>query len=412
MATRIDIRRRNKAKRIFKKNAKTTIKVLIGLILSIILLVAVFVGVVFLSHNAKTNDDIKKLTDAGLYNIVQLDDGRKMNASIYGDKNKEYIIVPIGGIGVQDFSVYAQHISLNIKNRICMAFVDRAGYGFSSDTAKKQTVEQIVSDYRECLQKTDVKGPYILMAHEFGGVYATYWASMYPDEIKGIIYLDGTIISSETEIKEYKFTKEDTYKSMLCKIGFQRVLYNDYYNCSSKVLSAQEAECSRAMNIHSIKTNAQMSELKLMKQNLEKTLAAIEKNDIPKLYLSATNGFQTKEEAEEFFKFKNQQNAEIGEKVFFDFNREESTKQKEIEEFINKSLSNYNNITALAENLGNCKVARIPGDSKIYEQKPEGITDAIIDFAWFLQGDSSRIKSVYEDTKAINWENFNKEHGN
>mgnify|MGYP002520438886 CR=1 FL=1 len=33
----------------------------------------------------------------------------------------------------------------------------------------------------------NIIGEYILLPHSLGGVYATYWESMYPDEIKGVI---------------------------------------------------------------------------------------------------------------------------------------------------------------------------------------------------------------------------------
>lgn len=407
MATRIDVMKRNKAKRLFKKNLSLAIKILFGTIATLMLLTVVFVGMVYLYHQSNTKDDIKKLTDAGLYNIVELEDGRKMNAAICGDKNKDYIIVPIGGVGTYDFSVYSQYISNDIKNRVCLALIDRAGYGFSDDTTKKQTVEQIVNDYRECLLKTEIKKPYVLMAHDFGSVYATYWSSMYPDEIKGIIYLDGTIISNKTEIKTYKGTKEDKYLTMMCKIGFQRMFYGNDYNSYSKVLNSKEVECAKALGIHSVKTNAQLSELKLMEQNLNTTLDAMKQNNIPKLYLSASGGFTNSEEAIEYFEYKNKQNEVVGKDTFFDFDREESAKQKEMQEFINQSVLKYEEVISFADELGNCKVARIPGDVNIHEQKAEGITDAIIDFAWLLQG-QDKIKDVYKDTKAESWENLNK----
>ena len=37
-----------------------------------------------------------------------------------------------------------------------------------------------VEDYRKALKNSGVEGPYILMPHSIGGVYATYWCSQYP----------------------------------------------------------------------------------------------------------------------------------------------------------------------------------------------------------------------------------------
>ena len=40
---------------------------------------------------------------------------------------------------------------------------------------------------REALQKSNIKGPYILMPHSVSGVYSMYYANKYPDEVKAII---------------------------------------------------------------------------------------------------------------------------------------------------------------------------------------------------------------------------------
>ena len=43
---------------------------------------------------------------------------------------------------------------------------------------------------------------YILLPHSLGGAYATYWVSKYPEEIEGIVFLDGTQLSDNTELSE------------------------------------------------------------------------------------------------------------------------------------------------------------------------------------------------------------------
>jgi hypothetical protein len=249
-----------------------------------------------------------------------------------------------------------------------------------------------------------------LLAHEFGGVYATYWASLYPDEIKGIVYLDGTVISEEAEIVDYKPSREDKIDSILCRFGFQRILYHNYYNFSVKALNAQEAECSRALNTHSIKTSAQLSELSLIKENFETVLKEFKSNDIPKLYLSASNAFRTENDVENYYEYKNQQNKELGKEMLYDLTQDEEVVAKHFQEFIENSTKKYEEETKpFVETLGNCKLARIPGDVKIYEQKPEGLTDALIDFVWYLSGDEDRIKELYEGSKLVDWEHFQEE---
>lgn len=407
MAPQYETRKKNRKKRKLKQNVGKLVSFFRNLILAALLLIVVFCGVSIAAHYKKTQEDIKALSEAGLYHLVELEGGRKMNAVSYGNEESEYVIVPIADIGVQNFSVYVQHLTLDIKDYVHLAFVDRAGYGFSDDTSKKQTVEQIVNDYRAALKAAGIEGPYILLAHEFGGIYATYWEMKYPDEISGIMYLDGTIISKETKMKDYNISTTDRLQSVLYRIGIQRIMYHDLHNFSGKILSTEEANCSRAFNMQSLKTNAQLSELSLMKKNFETVLNIMEKTDIPKLYLSSSNAFRTEDEVRQYYEYKNEQNDELGKERFYDLDQAADVVSEDIQEFITECTEKYETeTTQFVEALGNCALARIPGDAKIYEQKPEGIEDALIDFVWYMHGSTDRIKEIYEDTTMVNWKNY------
>jgi pimeloyl-ACP methyl ester carboxylesterase len=67
---------------------------------------------------------------------------------------------------------------------------DRAGFGWSDSGPKPRTSQQIVTELHTLLTKTEIKKPYILVGHSFGGHTARLFAKNYPDEVAGIILLD------------------------------------------------------------------------------------------------------------------------------------------------------------------------------------------------------------------------------
>jgi pimeloyl-ACP methyl ester carboxylesterase len=68
---------------------------------------------------------------------------------------------------------------------------DRAGLGWSDPSPDPRTPEVIASELHRLLVNADVSKPYILVGFSIGGVYVRYYASQYPNEIAGIVLVDG-----------------------------------------------------------------------------------------------------------------------------------------------------------------------------------------------------------------------------
>ena len=49
-----------------------------------------------------------------------------------------------------------------------------------------------VDDLVALLKAADIPGPYVLVAHSFGGTIARVFAGEHPDEVKGIVFVDVT----------------------------------------------------------------------------------------------------------------------------------------------------------------------------------------------------------------------------
>ena len=397
MPTRSEIRNRNRMRRKAREEAAKAFILLRNITISLILLIVIFVGVVVGAHIYETKNEIDQLKKEGLYNQVELDDGTEINVTAYGKSDSEHTIVTISGLGIQDFSVYAKHITKDLKDGVRVALIDRHGYGFSEDK-KDITVAGVVETYREALAKAKIDGPYILLAHEFGSIYATEWAHQHEDEIEGIIYLDGAVMP-DVRNEEHKW-----YESILYKLGFQRIAYHDYHEHESKDLTMSETECAKALNVHSMYTSAYLAELAIL-DNYQ-----LKSSDVPKLYVSSADGFTQEKEAIEYFEYVNQKAKDLGNRPPYDFIGD-TQKQEASETLIAEATERFNaRVKDFASNVGHCHVAKMPGIKDIFEQKPKGVTEVIADFLLYINGEKDTLNDFYDDSQETGWEEYREQH--
>ena len=69
--------------------------------------------------------------------------------------------------------------------RICT--YDRAGYAWSDPGPKPRTFDQLNLELHDALRKLGERGPFVLVGHSFGGGVVRNYASVYPDEVAGMV---------------------------------------------------------------------------------------------------------------------------------------------------------------------------------------------------------------------------------
>ncbi|RRJ64905.1 alpha/beta hydrolase [Paenibacillus oralis] len=67
---------------------------------------------------------------------------------------------------------------------------DRAGYAWSEKAAHERTGDQIVRELYSALKQENIPGPYLMVGHSLGGMYARLFAQTYPDEVMGLVLID------------------------------------------------------------------------------------------------------------------------------------------------------------------------------------------------------------------------------
>lgn len=342
-----------------------------GIILLILLaILLLFTLVTFIIHRVKTEQEIELLKEKGYYNPVSVGD-YCLNVAKFGNENGKHTIVGLAGNGMGDFAVTARQMTACLEEDNLVVFIDRAGYGFSDDTTNEMTLEYIVEDYRKALKNAGIEGPYVLMPHSIGGAYANYWVSQYPDEIEGIVFVDGSQLNATAfeEEEPYKVGFGDRFLALLAKLGFSRYVLREYSYHYPDNYTEEEQMLGDALMLMTLDSIAPVSESYNLASNAQSAFASIVSNDVPKLYICASWGIQTKEDIIETNKWVNRQ-IEIN-------SLDVSPRPLEYDdELINEILANYQKareetIYPYAEKMGNCEVICLAGDHMIYEQKPE-----------------------------------------
>ena len=363
-----------------KKLLKNAGRILLGL-LALLLIVTL---VTFIVHRVMTAKEMELLRENGYVNPVSVGD-YCLNVAEFGNQNGQHTVVALAGLGMNDYSVTERKMTASFEAENRVVFIDRAGCGLSDDTDNEMTVEYIVEDYRKALKNAGIEAPYILMPHSIGGAYANYWSSKYPDEIEAVVFVDGSQLSDgafdDAECASVDF--EDHALAFLAKLGFGRyVLRQNYYLLPDSYSDAEQKLCD-ALELMSYGKIANVSESSLLAENRQAGWDSIVTNEIPKLYICASWGYQTKEE----FRANLEWMRALREKNHLNVTDPASIPDEKIQEQLDLvSQFREDTLYPYVEKMGNCEVVLLGGDHAIYQQKPEACGGIIKKFIDGLNG--------------------------
>ncbi len=117
--------------------------------------------------------------------------GKKVEIFIAGLENKQKdkpVIVFENGMA----SKYGnwETVIAEVSKTSTIFSYNRPRIGESENDNIPPTTKHIVENLRTMLLEKDIKPPYLLVSHSFGGAYIRSFASYYPDEIAGLIFVD------------------------------------------------------------------------------------------------------------------------------------------------------------------------------------------------------------------------------
>jgi len=121
--------------------------------------------------------------------LVQLPDGRKLNLYCSGRGSPTVLLE--SGFGAGAFAWGKVQPTIAWKTRVCA--YDRAGYGFSDPGPLPRDGATIARDLDLALQAAGIRGPYIVVGHSAGALYARLFAARRLDQVQGLVLLDPTV---------------------------------------------------------------------------------------------------------------------------------------------------------------------------------------------------------------------------
>jgi pimeloyl-ACP methyl ester carboxylesterase len=83
----------------------------------------------------------------------------------------------------------------------------------SSPVAMPRTAQDVAQDMHALLAAAHVPGPYVLVGHSLGGLFARLYAQTYPDQVRGVVFVDAFPV----EIPDLMGSDWPTYRQMLAE---------------------------------------------------------------------------------------------------------------------------------------------------------------------------------------------------
>jgi len=156
-----------------------------GLIRLIILTTALAIaGVIY--QTAATESDQRKYPPPGV--LVNVG-GYKMHIYCVGEGGPTVILDSANMGAVSNWTWIQPEIAK--ATRVCA--YDRADLGWSDLSPQANDTRQNAEALHTLLNNAGESGPFVLVGHSFGGLYVRMYAEMYPDDVIGMVFIEGTL---------------------------------------------------------------------------------------------------------------------------------------------------------------------------------------------------------------------------
>jgi len=113
-------------------------------------------------------------------------DGHRLHIQCSGTEGPTVVVEQ----GVGGPSILWQPVAAEIAKFARVCLYDRAGYLWSEPVSGARSIEMRAAGLRTLLQQARIQGPYILVAHSYGGLIVRVIARDHPDEVAGMVLVD------------------------------------------------------------------------------------------------------------------------------------------------------------------------------------------------------------------------------
>ncbi len=172
-------------------------------------------------------------------------------------------------------------VQLQIAQFVQVCSYDRAGSGYSDSSPHRRTSKDIAEELRALLHSAGVSPPYILVGHSLGGYDVRLYASLYRNEVAGMVLADASHPDQQRRLPQAfndldkGWLRELEFMEFTAPFGIPRMLGF----CGSDVI-LRAAEC----NFHSVREI--VAEWNAFPESAAQTAATGSLGDMPLAVLS------------------------------------------------------------------------------------------------------------------------------
>jgi pimeloyl-ACP methyl ester carboxylesterase len=191
---------------------KRVIAGMVGLVL-VLLLTGVVFQFVMTRIDARRYPAPGEMVDAG---------GNRLHLYCTGEPGAPTVVMDSGlGGTVLDWQLVQPELAKS--TRVCT--YDRSGMGWSEAGAQPRTSEQIAGELHILLGNAEVRRPYVLVGHSFGGTNIQVYASQYPGEVAGMVLVDSALEDEEAVTLTKSLQPSPVLLKFYATIGLTRLPY-------------------------------------------------------------------------------------------------------------------------------------------------------------------------------------------
>jgi pimeloyl-ACP methyl ester carboxylesterase len=140
-------------------------------------LVPLCIGSFLLASSSTDSNAPERLVDVG---------GYRLQCRVMGN-GRPAVVFLNGGSASMD---YWEPVAPSIAEHATVVTYERAGHGQSEMGREPRHGENIARELRALLESLGIEGPYVVVAHSAGCMYARIFAGMYPELVTGMVLLD------------------------------------------------------------------------------------------------------------------------------------------------------------------------------------------------------------------------------
>lgn len=202
------------------------LEVIKSFLISCIVIGAVLLALSAVIHNVFKIREIYAEDNLGYKNLVSVEMNR-INVKVSGDGEQTVVILSsfANPSPIVQYKAYTNEL---VQRGYRVVVIEYFGYGYSLSSKDPRTVQYFVSEINAALENSEIYGPYIFLASGNSGLYASAYASSYPDSVQRLVLVDSIYPATIDEWYIKKQIEDQNFNITLTSFaeltGYARIL--------------------------------------------------------------------------------------------------------------------------------------------------------------------------------------------